>query len=215
MADGYYLNPMRDAAGNDHLDICKLLYANGAQNDVRRRNGNGWTPFHMAANHGHLKVFLGDKENYESVDEIARWLTLHGALCADGSSEEIVTAHLYPTENCDDDDQSGISNSYDRLVEWAKGVTQTHSSLVAFLHGALPPAPDTVQSRTLQCLCGHPGVRKHIGDFVGLEVTKGKHLRILRNVVDVLPSLIKPCPWRGNGPGCSSSCRCQGTYAGN
>ena len=49
----------------------------------------------------------------------------------------------------------------------------------------------TVQIRTLQCLSGHPGVRKHIGDFVGLEVTKGKHLRILRNVVDVLPSLIE------------------------
>ena len=49
----------------------------------------------------------------------------------------------------------------------------------------------TVQIRTLQCLSGYPGVRKHIGDFVGLEVTKGKHLRILRNEVDVLPSLIE------------------------
>jgi hypothetical protein len=39
---------------------------------------------------------------------------------------------------------------------------------------------------------GHPGVRKHIGNFVGLEVTKAKQLRILRNVVDVLPSFI----WR-------------------
>ena len=37
-------------------------------------------------------------------------------------------------------------------------------------------------------LGGHPGIRKHIGDFVGLEVTKGKHLRILLRVVDVLSS---------------------------
>ena len=61
-----------------------------------------------------------------------------------------------------------------------------------FLLGTLPPAPDKKQSRTLQCLSGHPGVRKHIGTFVGLEVTKAKQLRILRNVVDVLPSFI----WR-------------------
>ena len=35
-------------------------------------------------------------------------------------------------------------------------------------------------------------IRKHIGDFVGLEVTKGKHLRrsILRQVKDVLPTHI-------------------------
>jgi hypothetical protein len=60
-----------------------------------------------------------------------------------------------------------------------------------FLLGTLPPAPDKDQScALLQCLSGHPGVRKHIGDFVGLEITKGKQLRILRQVVDVLPSFI-------------------------
>jgi len=62
-----------------------------------------------------------------------------------------------------------------------------------FLLGTLPPAPDIEQSCTpLQFFSGHPGVRKHIGDYVGLEVTKGKQLRILRNVVDLLPSFI----WR-------------------
>ena len=76
------------------------------------------------------------------------------------------------------------------LVEWAEEVTQSHSALVTFLGGTLPPAPDKDQSRALQCLSGYPGVRKHIGNFVGLEVTKRKQLRILRSVVDVLPSFI-------------------------
>ena len=185
--------PMCMAAEEGHLDVCKVLYANGAQNDVRRDRDdeNRWTPFHHAA--------------CLRRDEVLRWLTLHGALCADGGSDTCTVEghHIYPAAfRSEEEDpifpsawirtrKGTMSSSYDRLVEWAKEVTQSHSSLMMFLLGALPPAPDTVQSRTLQCLCGHPGVRKHIGDFVGLEVTKGKHLRILRNVVDVLPSFIK------------------------
>ena len=39
------LYAMYAAANHGHLDICKLLYANGAQDDVRRDDGDGWTPF--------------------------------------------------------------------------------------------------------------------------------------------------------------------------
>jgi hypothetical protein len=169
--DGFFC-PMYATAHWGHLDICKVLYANGAQNDVRRGNpaADGWTPFHAAACHGY--------------DELIRWFVLQGALCADGNSEEIEEDRVsFEALRYD-----SVRSSWQRLVEWAKEVTQTHSSVVAFLCGALPPAPDENQSRTLQCLSGHPGVRKHIGDFVGLEVTKGKQLRILRQVVDVLPS---------------------------
>ena len=60
-----------------------------------------------------------------------------------------------------------------------------------FLLGTLPPAPDKDQSCTLQCLSGHAGVRKHIGDFVGLEITKGKQLRILRSLKEQLPYFIR------------------------
>ena len=172
--------PMCMAAEEGHLDVCKVLYANGAQNDVRRDRDdeNRWTPFHHAA--------------CLRRDEVLRWLTLHGALCQDGNSEEIEGDRIYPTTtHVWIVHRTQMSTSCKRLVVWAKEATQTHSSLVAFLHGALPPAPDQDQSRTLQCLSGHPGVRKHIGDFVGLEVTKRKQLRILRNVVHVLPSFIR------------------------
>ena len=168
-SDDYYLYyfPMYVAALRGHLEVCKLLYENGAKNDVRRRNGQSWTPFLVAATHRQTQV--------------VRWLVLHGALCSDNSSEDI-DGSLFEWRNQD------VVNSCDDLVKWADKVTQSHSALITFLGGALPPAPNQKQSRMLQCLSGHPGVRKHIGDFVGLEVTKGKHLRILRNVVKALPS---------------------------
>ena len=84
-----------------------------------------------------------------------------------------------------------MSRSCVRLVGWAKEVTQTHSSLMMFLLGTLPPAPGKDQSRTLQCLSVHLGIRKQIGNFVGLEVTKVKQLRILQSVMDVAPSLLR------------------------
>lgn len=162
--------PMYVAAGEGHLAICKFLHENGARGDVRRnclREGSS-TPFHEAARWDH--------------HEVVRWLTLNGALCADDSSEIIERALIYPRTN----DTPDISSSLQTLVEWAKDVTQTHSALVMFLLGTLPPLRGMAQIRTIQCLSGHPGIRKHIGDFVGLEVTKRKHLRILLQVVDML-----------------------------
>ena len=165
------LFPMYEAAYEGHLDICKVLYKNGAQNHVRGCIGEEWGPIHAAANNSH--------------DEVVRWFVLQGALCADASSEEIDEDCIYPKGYISVSASKRMARSYKRLVEWSKEVTQTHSAVFTFLGGALPPAHDTVQSRTLRCLSGHPGVKKHIGDFVGLEVTKRKQLRILRSVVDV------------------------------
>ena len=78
--------PMYQAAQNGHLDVCKVLYENGAENDVRRTNTrrvrrtiitrrNYLTPFRAASINGH--------------DQVARWLVLHGALCADSNSEDV------------------------------------------------------------------------------------------------------------------------------
>ena len=169
---------MAIAARRGHLEVCKFLHANGASHDIWKEGTGNWTPFHSAAFHGH--------------DELVRWLVLQGALCADGSSEEIETDrdHLVYPELCFGN-ESKFSSSCELLVEWAEEVTQSHSSVMIFLLGMLPPAPNKTQSRIIQDLSGHPGVRKHIGDFVGLEVTKGKHLRILRKVVDVVPSLMR------------------------
>jgi hypothetical protein len=182
MEDG--VTPMYVAAEEGNLDICKLLYENGAQNNIQDLDVDGWTPFHIAAisNFGLVDI---------RYDEIVRWLVLNGALCVDVHSEEIKGDRIYPEVLFSNRNRSRISRTCERLVEWAKEVLQTHSAVVTFLGGSLPPALDEDQTRALQCLSGHPGVRKHIGDFVGLEVTKKKHLCILRQVVDALPSFIR------------------------
>ena len=170
--------PMYAAAEGGHLDVCKLLYNNGAKNDVRRDDGYGWNPFHVAVRNDH--------------DEVVRWLVLHGALCVDATSEHIEEDRVYP-DFTSRASISQISRTCDELIQWGKEVTQTHSAVVTFLGGTLPRASsaDARQCSFLKCLSGHPGVRRHIFDYVGLEVTKRKHLRILRNVVEVLPSYIK------------------------
>jgi len=174
-------SPMEAAVECGHLEVCKVLHANGAKNDIWKEDVTGFTPFQNVAG---LTPFY--HATYAGHDELLRWLVLQGALCADDNSEEVVVDRIYPRN------YRGItqvmSRTCDRLVEWAAEVTLSHSSMVMFLLGILPPAPGTDQSCILQCLSGHNGVRKHIADFVGLEVTKGKHLRILRNVKDVLPS---------------------------
>ena len=171
------LGPMYLAAQRGHLEVCKLLYENGASHDIWRENATyGWTPFHIAAHKGH--------------DEVVRWLVLQGALCANANFEEIEGDRIFPVAY-GGHVRDRISRQCERLVAWAEEVAQSHSALVTFFLGTQPRAPDKDQNRTLQCMSGHPGVRKHIGDFVGLEVTKGKQLRILRSMVDVLPSFIE------------------------
>jgi len=154
-------SPMGMAAHCGHLEFCKVLHANGGKNDIWKDDYGGCTPIEYAASNFH--------------DELVRWFVLQGALCSDANSEEV-----------EGDRFLGVTNSQvRRLVNWAAEVTSSHSSMVMFLLGTLPPAPDADQSCILQCLGGHPGLRKHVTEFVGLEVTKGKHLRILRQVAKV------------------------------
>mmetsp|Transcript_28322 Transcript_28322/g.81913 ORF Transcript_28322/g.81913 Transcript_28322/m.81913 type:complete len:298 (-) Transcript_28322:664-1557(-) len=183
--DDAFWCPMYAAADSGNVDLCNLIFSNGAESDIRRINADGWAPFTCAACNG--------------VDEAVRWLVLHGALCSDQNSELVEGLRIYPVPHdssytrkrrfrLTDND---IIQSCERLVEWAGDVIRSHSSLVVFLQGTLPPEPETDRQCNLHCLSGHPGLRKHIADFVGTEITKGKHLRILRSVKEVLPSYIK------------------------
>ena len=172
--------PMYAAASRGHLDVCKFLFANGGKNGIRRVNAGDWTPVAAAALNEHHAV--------------VRWLVLEGALCANDSSEVVEGGRLYPKiENSDlvsrNLDRKKVDRSRERLVEWAEEITQCHASIITFLQGTLPPAPGTDGRSDLQCLSGHPGIREHICDFVGREVTKKRHLHILRQVKDALPPL--------------------------
>lgn len=169
--------PMSAAATKGSLEICKFLYENGAQNDIQKEDVDRWTPFLYAANDAEWPLTeTRDRE------DVVRWFTLHGGLFRDYDS-------WYNGERGHKDIQlpyrinEAALGPCQRLVEWAEEVTQTHSALVTFLIGALPSQNPSI----LQELSGVPGVRKNIGDFVGLEVTKKNHLRTLQNVVDILP----------------------------
>ena len=59
-------DPMYVAAETGQLDVCKLLYANGAQKIVRKGNVYGWTPFHAVA--------ASEFASESSRDEVVRWL---------------------------------------------------------------------------------------------------------------------------------------------
>ena len=161
-------SPMHLAAREGSLDICKLLHANGAQDHVRLPDKYGWTPFHYAA---HLEF-----------DDFARWLVLHGALCHNDSSD-VVDGDLIRGRNRCAGEKAYATCC--RLVDWSKDILQSHSSMVIFLLGTLPPTPEKDRGCILQCLSGHPGIRKNIADF-GLEVTNAKQLRILGSVVELL-----------------------------
>ena len=127
--DAYPLFPMYEAAEEGHLDICKVLYENGASYHIWKEHSlYGWTPFHIAAHKGH--------------DEVVRWLVLQGALCADSTSKEIEEGRVYFPGCTSWHSKLKISRTCDELVAWGKEVTQTHSALVMFLLGTLPPAPD-------------------------------------------------------------------------
>lgn len=173
--DGDNFSPMHAAAIKGRFDLGKLLYANGAKDHVRLKNKYSWTPFLYTALYGY--------------DDFVKWLVLHGALCRDDNSDEVDgdLIHYGRTGSAND----RIYAACRRLVDWSRDVLQEHSSMVTFLLGTLPLIPDSGRTCILESLNGHPGIRKLIGDFVGLEVTKAKQLRILRSVVKVLPETMR------------------------
>ena len=163
--------PLYAAAYGGHLNVCKFLFANGAKSEIRRANKCGFTPLATAALNEHHALI--------------RWLVLGGALCANDISEKVEENRFYPEEQSKFY-SNVFSSARERLVEWAEEVTQSHASIITFLHGALPPTPGKDGRCILQHLGGHPGIRKHICCFVGQEVTKKKHLHILRQVKGAL-----------------------------
>ena len=167
--------PMYAAASPGRLDVCKFLYANGAQGDIRRINRAGWSPFIAAL--------------IDSHHELIRWLVLHGALCADERSDVIDVERLklkggfVKSQN--------THQSCGKLLEWAKERTRNHSSLLMFLRGTLPPSDSNPgHSCILQNLSGHAGVRKQIAAFVRIECLTAKQLCILHQLTEILPSVL-------------------------
>ena len=172
--------PIMSAVSADNLEMCKWLYVNGAQSHVRRETRTGCTPLGVAAKNNN--------------DELVRWLVLHGALCADDSTD-IVDCELIRIARVMKSSQNirCVGPALERLSEWAGTATQPicNPAGVAFLCGALPPKSndDIASPRILQCyLSGEPGIRKRVADYAGL-FTK-REVSILRQVRDELPPFL-------------------------
>ena len=176
VSSNHFWCPMYAAALSGCLDICKFLYAHGAKNDIRKVNGARWSPFLTASIRKH--------------DELMRWLVLHGALCADDNSDYIEVERLKRNSYANGDCPK-LHQSYTKLLEWAEETIQNRSSLLMFLLGTLPSSDTSSgQPCILQNLSGHLGVRKHIAAFVETECLTPKHLRILHQLTEVLPSVL-------------------------
>ena len=190
---------MYAAAFDGNIDVCQLIYSNGGKVDIQFSNVSGETPFACAAGNDRRTFY----EDYEAV----QWLVLHGALCFDDNPEvdnanqrAAYAVHGKHFKSKNEKNalrfEREVHSSCKWLVKWADDVVRSHSSVIVFLLGTLPPTDTARQQCNLQCFGGHPGIRKRIADFVGLEITKETHLRILRSVKNVLPSYV-PAPAGG------------------
>ena len=175
--------PMYTAANAGHLDICEFLYAHGAKDDIRKADRDGWTPF----------IEVATRKPDEMRSRLMRWLVLNGALCADGNSTVIQILRIEKiTHPITKKKRKNAYLSLKNLLNWAEEVIQNHSSMLTFLLGMLPPSDKKSEYYCiLQYLEGHPGLRKHIAVFVGLECMKAKYVRMLRHLTQVLPPFMK------------------------
>jgi hypothetical protein len=165
--------PMYAAVLSGSLEMCKWLHVNGAQEDVRKKICVSYTPLCVAA--------------ANNKDELVRWFVLHGALCADDSTDIVETQMLLP--------MSSLYNrsALERLAKWAGTATQPirNPSVLAFLCGTLPPkSNDDADSPCIlqYYLSGQSGIRKRIAEFAGLYTKR--EVSIMRQVRDEVPSFI-------------------------
>jgi hypothetical protein len=79
------------------------------------------------------------------------------------------------------------------LLEWAADLHLPRTSFLLFLSGALSRPKHAYSTRrnvsAVRLLAGESGILELIGDFVG--VVRGREARIIRQLTEILPNLIK------------------------
>ena len=200
-----FCSPMFAAAIGGHLEICKWLCDHGAHGDVRMINDIYDSPLHIAI----LKIHHGEDESGR-LRQICRWLILNEALCPDDDgvvcADHIGEALGEYTEatiflrNWARDAIAEHDNFLVFLMGTLPHVQFTTEELRKLLNQKLrsPNSTTTIMESLsehvqlslwngeqrppsiVQCLSGHPGIRKHIADMIG--VVRGRDLRILRGL---------------------------------
>ena len=169
-------SPMYAAVLGGHLDVCKWLCEYGARGDIRKTNASFSTPLYISMIRASGRVGIGPAER-ERFREICRWLILNEALCPRDNG--------FISDDLLEEAFSGAYSHRDYWVRWAEDAVQTHDGLMTFLMGTylrvIPKEKHkTMNHCALSCLSGHPGIRKHIADMLG--VVRGRDLRIMREL---------------------------------
>ena len=217
--DGFWF-PMYTAALGGHLDVCKWLYAHGAEEDMGGRNTSGYTPLGCATSQA-----------------CCRWFILKGVLSLD-DKPGVVCPRLMRRDIGTRVSDGLLRDVRPQLLKWAQQSVQTHSSFMTFLLGTFPSAVPTFSRAALRtllverllskdaaemvmkntpdneyerlwsslwskiikrttpvCYLGEKtGILELIADYAG--VIRGRDLRILRSLVDPLSEYLEEVPFR-------------------
>ena len=195
---------MYAAALGGHLEICKWLCDHGARGDIRMVNDGYYSPLYVATR----GIHYGEDES-GPFRQICRWLILNEALCPNDDGvvcadyiEEACGGYTEATilRNWARDAIAEHDNflvflmgthvpepfSTEELVKLLNQKLRSADSVSAIVKSLSEHEQLYVwkkeqrQPSIVQCLSGHPGIRKHIADMIG--VVRGRDLRILRGL---------------------------------
>ena len=202
-------SPMFAAARGGHLEVCKWLCDHGARGDIRMINDVYISPLHIAIRKNHNMYEQDESGRYR---HICRWLILNEALCPDDDgvvcldrvrealwgysttflqnwARDAITEHdnflvflmgTFPPAQFTTEELRKLLN---QKLRSPNSVSTIMESLSEHQHLSLWNSEQR-QPSMVQCLSGHPGIRKHIADMIG--VARGRNLRIMRGLERVL-----------------------------
>ncbi|CAB9509388.1 Ankyrin Repeat Protein [Seminavis robusta] len=183
--------PMYAAAFRGNLDVCKWLFENGAQEEVRTANSDGHSP---------LSVCWGTR-NKERI-AMRNWLLMNGAIQdEDGNIHETTLRSLRPrykkakrrgSTTCK---EGKWVYDHPHVLSWSQDVLKSRSNFQLFLLGTYDKnrSASALTAQTelspVQRIGGCQGVLKCIAEFVGV-VCSSNDLKIHRRLVELLPLIM-------------------------
>lgn len=163
--------PMGVAASHCHLQICKFLFVNGAQEDINKENQYGDTSLSMS--------FCNFEASPLPKLELSCWILLNGGGRLLSGNAVRVFRSTYGS---------------DHLFWWVEKRIVFHHSFLMFIGGAGKQRTEQ-QKRghqiPLQLIGCQPGIMQLIGEYSG--VTFGKHLRLLNEFFEMTKQDLLHC----------------------
>jgi hypothetical protein len=171
--------PLLMAAKEGRIDICKWLYMHGAKEDIQKLHPmGGGTPLRSTI--PTIRCFYAYTREYlKKKCYINQWLILNGALCCQdyndsGQIDEVVLKRDLSIE------------SRPMFLSWAQEELKIRNNFLFFLYGT------SISQHKQQHLFfngNKSGIMENIADYVG--IVRGRDLRIIRQLADILSTLIQ------------------------